>query len=47
MLVKKKGAAQGTINPYQVNFIQIQGHGVMYQKDSLIVVPTPSDDGSL
>ena len=47
MLVKTQGTAQGTINPYQVNFIQVQGHGVMYQKDSLIIVPTACDDGSL
>jgi hypothetical protein len=40
MLWKTRGAAQGSINPYQVNIIQIQGHGVMYQNNTLVVVPT-------
>ncbi|TNV76582.1 hypothetical protein FGO68_gene5980 [Halteria grandinella] len=40
MLTLSKGAAQGIINPYQVNFIQIQAHGVMLGQDTLIAVPS-------
>jgi hypothetical protein len=47
MLWKTRGGAQGSINPYQVNIIQIQGHGVMYQKDTLVVVPNYGDDGTV
>ena len=47
MLWKTRGNSHGSINPYQVNIIQIQGHGVMYQKDTLVVVPTLGDDGTV
>jgi hypothetical protein len=47
MLWKTRGAAQGSINPYQVNLIQIQGHGVMYQNNTLVVVPTLGEDGKM